>query len=70
MHELGGLFCKTGDLWINRKNVQAEKNIELGRILLAQQWKKGAQGGLTMGFAHELEGRPLGLMHAAVAAWC
>ena len=25
MHELGGLFCKTGKLWINRKIPGAEK---------------------------------------------
>ena len=45
MHELGGLFCKTGDLWINRKNVQAEKNIELGRNWPAQREREKKRRG-------------------------
>ena len=44
MHELGGLFCKIGNPWINGQNRSAEKKHESGRI-----WASPTTEGKKMG---------------------
>ena len=53
MHELGGLICKTGNLWINGKIPGAEEKTHAGRIL-EQEHALGAAHpwALDRGFDH------------------
>ena len=49
MHDLEGLFCKTGSLWINRQIRITGKNMNGPKLTGPEVHKGGAGAGLTHG---------------------